>query len=255
MSVMLSALPDIPLIREGDDLGEIIYRSMQQNFSVKSHDIICVAHKIVSKAEGALIDLNSVRPSKRATQLARDLNKRPEKVEVILQESSRVIRSFKHAHAKEGVIITQHRLGFISANAGVDESNVGADGKVLLLPKDPDASAAKIGAKIETLSGCQVGVIVTDTFGRPWRVGQVNVAIGLYRVPSTRSEIGSFDAWGNPLRVTEPAFGDEIAAASGLVITKQSRTPVTLLRGLKWKPHLSVSALSLVRNPKEDMFQ
>ena len=246
---------NIPDIRPGDDLAKILGDGLEAAGGLHDLDILCVAHKIVSKAEGKVIDLDGVTPSEQALRYACELNKNPAKVEVVLRQSSRVVRSFKHPGQNEGTMICEHRLGFISANAAVDESNTEDDDTVITLPDDPDASATALGQALEARFGVGVGVVITDTFGRPWRLGQVNVAIGLYRVPAKKSEIGRNDAWGRPLSVTEPAFGDEVAAASGLVISKAAKTPLVVMRGSRWTPQSTASARDILRISKEDMFR
>ncbi|MEM6985185.1 MAG: coenzyme F420-0:L-glutamate ligase, partial [Pseudomonadota bacterium] len=165
----------------------------------------------------------------------------------------RVVRAFKRPQQHEGVMICEHRLGFISANAAVDESN-SQPGTLVTLPEDPDASATRLGEALEARFGVSLGIVVTDTFGRPWRLGQTNVAIGLYRVPATVSNAGELDAWGRPLSVTEPALADELAAASGLVVGKASKTPLVLFRGVRWNPVRHASARDILRSREEDMF-
>ena len=152
-------------------------------------------------------------------------------------------------------MICEHRLGLISANAAVDESNTGGADEVILLPKDPDASARALRDALQVRFGADIGVIITDTFGRPWRLGQVNVAIGLAGVPARINEAGGHDARGRELKVTEPAFADEVAAASGLVIGKAAQTPVVLFRGLDWPPTNEARGADLIRAQSEDMFR
>ncbi|MEM8593150.1 MAG: coenzyme F420-0:L-glutamate ligase [Pseudomonadota bacterium] len=254
-TVEISPILGIPDIRPGDDLAKIIGDCLAELGGPRDHDILCIAHKVVSKAEGNVINLATVTPSEEAKTLAKELNKNPAKVEVVLKQSIRVVRAFKRAEQNEGTLICEHRLGFISANAAVDESNAEGENTVITLPDDPDASAADIGRALEDRFGVTLGVVITDTFGRPWRLGQVNVAIGLYRVPAKTSDIGGKDAWGRPLSVTEPAFSDELAAASGLVIQKAAKTPVVLFRGVQWSPQSATSARDILRASKEDMFR
>ena len=171
-----------------------------------------------------------------------------------MRESEAVIRAFRHPDKDTGTMICRHRRGFISANAAVDESNFEEEDAVMTLPPDPDASVRALQEGLMTRFGCKMGVVMTDTFGRPWRIGQVNVAIGLAAVPATIREQGERDAWGRELTVTEAAFGDELAAASGLVMKKAAKTPIVLIRGLDWHPTKS-SGLDLLREKKEDMFK
>ena len=254
-SLNISVIKDVPDIVPGDRINNIIGDCLEKDIvKLENGDIISIAHKIFSKAEGAIINLRDVVPSQEAENYAKKLNKDPRKVEVILQESSNVIRSFRRENQNEGVMICEHRLGFISANAAVDESNVDGIESVITLPKDPDRSARELKSYIEDRFKVNVGVIITDTFGRPWRIGQVNVCIGLAGVPATIKEQGKIDAWGRELRVTEPAFSDELAAASGLVIQKSSKTPVVLFRGLIWNEEVGV-AQNILRKKQEDMFR
>lgn len=254
MTVTLTAIEDIPDIQPGDDLPAILGDCIDRAGGAQNGDILCIAHKIISKAEGNVIDLASVNPSADALDYAEKLNKDPAKVEVVLSQSARVVKSWRRPEQNEGTMICEHRLGFISANAAVDESNSDA-GTVITLPDDPDASARRLGRALEQRFGVTLGVVITDTFGRPWRLGQVNVAIGLYRVPAKTSDIGGMDAWGRRLSVTEPALSDELAAASGLVVAKAAKTPLVLIRGVTWPQQDTTSAKDILRARTEDMFR
>ncbi len=254
-SISISPINGVPDIKIGDDIAVIIADCLEKNFSkLIDGDIICVAHKIFSKAEGNIYNLNDISPSAEAELYATELNKDPRKVEIILRQSKKVIRSFKRKDQNEGVMICEHNLGFISANAAVDESNVDGDEMVITLPKDPDKSSQNLKKILQKKFGVRLGVVMTDTFGRPWRLGQVNVAIGLAGVPATKKEQGTMDAWGKELFVTEPAFADEISAASGLVIKKASKTPIVLFRGLDWDEQYSQGS-DILRKQEEDMFR
>ncbi|MBL1435222.1 MAG: coenzyme F420-0:L-glutamate ligase [Rhodobacteraceae bacterium] len=252
MGLELLPVPGIPDINPGDDIVAIIGDALAP-LGLVDGDILTSAHKIFSKAEGQVVALASVTPSQEALEYGEKLNKDPRKVEVILRESARVVKTFRHPGQNEGVMICQHRLGFISANAAVDESNTGADETVILLPKDPDASARRLRDGLEARFGVRLGVVITDTFGRPWRLGQVNVAIGLAGVPATVHEGGQNDAYGRELAVTEPAFADEIATASGLVVGKAAQTPVVRFRGLTWVTS-NDKAADILRPSKENVF-
>ncbi len=253
--ISVVSLDKFPIIKNGDKLGAIILNCINENkLELKNGDILCIAQKIVSKAEGCIYSLNDIKPSKKALKISDKLNKDPRKVEIILRESKNIIRIFKHKNQNEGVIICEHKLGFISANAAVDESNTGEIDTIITLPKNPDLSASKIGDYIYQKLNVSVGVVITDTFGRPWRLGQVNVAIGLSKVPATIDEKGKSDISGRRLKVTEPAFADEVAAASGLVIKKNSNTPVVIISGLNWRQENSNSN-DLLRKVEEDMFR
>ncbi|MEL7114484.1 MAG: coenzyme F420-0:L-glutamate ligase [Pseudomonadota bacterium] len=252
-TVTLMALSDLPDFRAGDDLSAAVGDSYAQH-GPEEGDILCVAQKVFSKVEGCIVPLASVTPSDEARDYATRLNKDPRKVEVILGQSRKVVRAFKHPHAEEGTMICQHKLGFTSANAGVDESNFEEDDAVMTLPPDPDGSAQRLAHDLSDRFGKRIGVVMTDTFGRPWRLGQVNVAIGLAGVPATVRHEGDLDAWGRPLTVTEPALADELAAAAGLVMGKAAKTPAILVRGVAWSA-TKASAQDLIRQEKEDMFQ
>ncbi|MEM7438964.1 MAG: coenzyme F420-0:L-glutamate ligase [Pseudomonadota bacterium] len=254
-AVQISAVPGVPDVRPGDDLARQLGDALAAAGGLQNGDVVCLAHKVVSKAEGNVIDLDTITPSDEAAKLAGELNKNPAKVEVVLSQSARVVRAFKRPTQNEGTLICEHRLGFISANAAVDESNAEGDNTVITLPDDPDASARRLGRALEDRFDVEIGVVITDTFGRPWRLGQVNVAIGLYRVPAKTSDVGGVDAWGRALSVTEPALSDEIAAASGLVIAKSAKTPLVLFRGLNWHAVETTSAQDILRATQEDMFR
>ena len=253
--VSLISVPGVPDIQPGDDLAQVLGDAIEASgYGLQDGDILTIAHKVFSKAEGNVIHLSDVTPSAEAQTYAKDLNKDARKVEVVLGQSARVVRAFKHAHQNEGVMICEHHLGFIAANAAVDASNTDGDDTLITLPNDPDRSARAFKAAIEARFGCQIGVVMTDTFGRPWRIGQGNVAIGLADVPATTPEQGSEDAFGHVLKVTEPALADEIAAASGLVIRKAAKTPLVLVRGLDWMAAPHAAAKDLLRSQSENVF-
>lgn len=253
--VNLQALPGIPDIHPGDDLAAALIGALRrQDISPADGDILVIAHKVISKAEGQVVALADITPSAEARELAEQVSKDPRKVEAILRESTRVVRAVKRPEQDEGTLIAEHRLGFICANAAVDESNVGAEETVILLPRDPDASARRLCERLEAAFGVRLGIVVTDTFGRPWRMGLVNVAIGLARVPARIDLVGERDAFGRELSVTMPALADELAAASGLVMGKSGKTPAVLFRGIDWQPCDS-SANELIRPQQEDLFR
>ena len=255
MSVTISAIPNVPDIAKGDDLAAITGDCLlAAGVAPEEGDILCVAQKVFSKAEGCIYPLDSIAPSPEALRYAEELGKDARKVEVVLRESSEVVRAFRHPGQAEGTMICRHRLGFISANAAVDESNLAERDAVMTLPPDPDASVAAMQDALRARFGCRIGVVMTDTFGRPWRIAQVNVAIGLAGVPATIREQGNEDAWGRVMKVTESAFADELAAASGLVVRKAAKTPIVLFRGLDWAMGES-GAKDLLRGTKEDMFK
>jgi coenzyme F420-0:L-glutamate ligase/coenzyme F420-1:gamma-L-glutamate ligase len=247
----LVALPGLPMVGEGDDVGELIAVGLAGR-GLRGGDVIVVAQKIVSKAEGRIVELARVTPSAEATRLAAEVGKDPRLVEVILGESARVVR------ARPNLIIVQHRLGFVMANAGVDQSNVAPpDGiqRVLLLPRDPDASAEAIRAKLQQQFGVEIGVIINDSFGRAWRRGTCGVAIGAAGLPSLQDLRGQPDLFGRILEVSIVGFADEIAAAASLLQGQGAEAqPVVLVRGLQWQASAG-GAEQLVRPPEEDLFR
>lgn len=239
----LAGVEGLPEVRPGDDLAELIAGHAQ----LRTGDVLVIAQKIVSKAEGRLIDLEQVTASEEAQRIAPRLIAEPDPrmVQVVLDESVRVLRS-------ERVLITETHQGFVSANAGVDHSNVGA-GLLSLLPVDPDSSAEKIREGLREKTGADVSVIVSDTFGRPWRLGIVNVALGVAGLPALIDLRGTLDDNGQPLHATVVAVADEIAASAGLVMGKTARTPVVVVRGLELSG--SGSGRDLIRPADEDLFR
>jgi coenzyme F420-0:L-glutamate ligase/coenzyme F420-1:gamma-L-glutamate ligase len=253
MVIALTPLPDIPMVRPGDDLaGLLIAACARSALAPTDGDVVVVAQKIVSKAEGRYVDLANVRPSPRAQSLAAEVDKDPRLIEVILGESRRVVRH------RPGVLIVEHRLGFIMANAGVDRSNVdpaaGAE-PVLLLPRDPDASAARLLERLTAHFRKRLGVIITDSWGRAWRRGTVGVALGAAGLPSLMDMRGRPDLFGHELRVTQTGFADEIASAASLLMGQADEArPVVLVRGLAWEAPASPAA-ALIRSAEEDLFR
>ena len=254
---MLSIIP-IALngdITAGQNLSETIVNTIKlSNLEIEDFDILVIAQKIISKSEGRMINVESINPSNEALELARIHEKDPRLIQLILNESKRIVRvSKKH-------IISQTKHGFICANAGIDQSNVSNDPKyVLLLPEDPDRSARKIRKEIFEISKKNVSVIISDTFGRPFRNGQTNVAIGISGINPLRSYIGKSDQYGRELRVTEIAIADEIASAAELVMEKALKVPVAIVRGYKYEFAQSENETKsnigiLIRNENEDLF-
>lgn len=236
-------------VRAGSRLSDIILHALYTNhIDLANGDIIVIAQKIVSKAEGRIVDLGSVRPSRRALRLAEHLHKDPRIVEIILQESNEVVKM------QNGIIITETRHGFVCANSGVDQSNLVDGNSAVLLPKDPDASARKLRAAIKNKTGKDVAVIITDTFGRPFREGQVNITVGIAGMNPIKSYIGKKDMFGRKLHVTEIAVADEVASAAELVMNKIDGVPVAVVRGLKFKKY-GASAKDLMRPKKNDLFR
>ena len=250
MTLTLTPLSGLPLIRPGDDLPEIILRSLPQSgLSLQDGDILVLAQKIVSKSEGRLVNLAAVKPSARALQLGADIEKDPRLIELVLQESSEVLRT------RPGTIIVEHRLGFVCANAGIDHSNVSGDEWVLLLPTNPDESAGCIRQALERASGAHLGVMIIDSHGRAWRQGTVGVAIGLSGMPGLVDLRGQPDLFGYTLRITTVGAADELAAAASLVMGQAAEgTPVVHVRGFPYA--LRDGSLSELLRPKNmDMFR
>lgn len=241
--VELIGVEGLPEVRPGDDLALLI----AERATLQNGDVIVVAQKVVSKAEGRLVELGSITAGEEARRIAPHLVAAPDPrmVQVILDESTRVLRS-------DRVLITETRHGFISANSGVDHSNVGA-GMLALLPVDPDASARRIREGLLQRTSAKVAVIVSDTFGRPWRLGIVNVALGVAGLPALIDLRGTNDDAGEPLHATVLAVADEIAAGAGLVMGKTGRTPAVIVRGLALEG--SGSGRDLIRPSDEDLFR
>ncbi len=232
----------LPEIREGDDLAGMIAAAVE----LRDRDVVCVAQKVVSKAEGRVVALESVEPSEEARGLAGP-DGDPRRAEVVLRESARVVRS------RPPLVIAETRHGFVCAAAGVDASNAPAPETVVLLPEDPDASAARLRAALEARTGRSVGVLVTDTFGRAWRLGIVNVAIGAAGIEVLRDLRGTYDPAGYELHSTVIALADEIAAAAELAMGKTERIPAAVVRGLRVAG--GGTGRDLVMPPEQDLFR
>ena len=242
----LRALEGLPEIRRGDDLAALIGAALvRQGIAQRAGDALIVAQKIVSKSEGRVVDLATVTPSTRAVELAAQVRKDPRFVEVVLSESVEVVR------AVPDILITRHRQGFVMANAGIDRSNVpgAGDDLVLLLPEDCDASARRLCERLTC------AIVISDSFGRPWRQGTVNVALGVAGMPALRDHRGGVDREGRVLQTTQVALADALAAAAGLVMGETTEsTPVVLARGLDFSGPLA-DGRSLIRPPDEDLFR
>jgi coenzyme F420-0:L-glutamate ligase/coenzyme F420-1:gamma-L-glutamate ligase len=227
--VELIGITGIPEIKAGDELASMIVQAAErQGTPIESGDVLVVTQKIVSKAEGRVVDLKDVSPSSRAQEIARESRRDSRLVELVLRESRSIVRM----DAARGVIITETMHGFVCANAGIDASNVPGEDMVTLLPEDPDASARRIGERVQ-LDGDVTGlaVIVSDTFGRAWREGQVNFAVGVWGISPLRDYAGTVDSQGKVLRVTRIAIADELASAAELVEAKSDGVPVAIVRG------------------------
>jgi coenzyme F420-0:L-glutamate ligase/coenzyme F420-1:gamma-L-glutamate ligase len=244
----LIGLEGVGEVRAGDSVGSLIHDACsRQAVSLLDDDVLVVAHKIVSKAEGRMVSLDGVQPSARAIELARVLDKEPALVEVILRESRGIVRTGGRA------LIVETHHGFICANAGVDQSNVGLN-QVALLPKDPDRSAREVRREIQRLTGKNPSVIISDSFGRPWRIGTVDVAIGISGLKPIKDERGMKDHHGYLLKAAVAAIADEIAAASELVMGKRDGVPVVIVRGCEIEKEEG-SARELLRPEAEDLFR
>lgn len=251
--IVLTAVPNIPHIQKGDDLVQTILTGLQSlNINLQDGDILTVAQKIVSKSEGRKVLLSNVSPSERALQVGAEIDKDPRLVELILQESDEISRM------RKGVLIVRHKLGFTSANAGIDRSNIKQpddDEVVLLLPEDPDDSAERLRQTVRARLGVDVGVVITDSHGRPFRMGQTGVAIGVAGIPALWDRRGDIDLFGYVLKVTEIAVADEIAAAADLLMGPGAEgIPVVLLRGLRYA-HPNGKATDLVRPKEQDLYR
>lgn len=245
MKMELRGVEGLPEIHPGDDLAALI---VERAAPVRGGDVVVVAQKVVSKAEGRLRDLSEVTASDRARSLALALNADPRLVQVILDESVRVVRD-------DRVLIVETRHGYVCANAGVDRSNVPGDDTVSLLPLDCDASAQALRQRIAAVSGARVGVVVSDTFGRPWRMGLMNVALGVAGLPALIDYRGHPDDFGVPLQATLVAMADELAAAAELIMGKTRRVPVVIVHGLGIFEGVSGSGRELVRPAEMDLFR
>lgn len=252
-SLLITAVPNIPDVHPGDDVVELILAALgAADLSLQAGDVLAIAQKIISKAEGRLVRLAGVTPSEQAVEVAAQTDKDPRLVELILQESDEISR------LKLGVLVVRHRLGFTSANAGIDRSNVGADEDgewVLLLPQDPDGSAQRIRQAVRDHLGIDIGVIITDSHGRPFRLGAVGVAIGVAGIPALWDRRGEQDRYGYTLQHTDVGVADEIAAAAGLLMGQAGEgLPVVLLRGLRLPSH-DGKATDLVRPKEQDLYR
>ena len=246
--IEIIGVPGIREVDHGDDVGALVISALRSSgIEIASGDVLVVAQKVVSKAEGRLVRLESIEPGDRALEWAKAYDKDPRVVEVVLRESKRIVRM------ERGILISETEHGFICANAGVDTSNV-ADGTVTLLPKDPDASARLIRSSLEDVFGVRIAVIISDTFGRPWREGLVNVALGVSGMASLIDYRGQVDSHGNALRVTVIAVADELASAAELVMKKSAGVPVVIIRGYDFRS-TDGSGRELIRVPELDLFR
>jgi coenzyme F420-0:L-glutamate ligase/coenzyme F420-1:gamma-L-glutamate ligase len=242
--VVLTGVTGLPEVDVGADLAGLVAEAAE----VLDGDVVVVTSKVVSKAEGATVELADVRASTFAVDFAVRWDKDPRVIEVVLQQARRIVRMVGP------VLITETHHGFVCANSGVDQSSSGAAGRVVLLPEDPDASARRIGARFGEL-GAQVAVIVSDTFGRPWREGQTDVAIGIAGIAPMRSYVGEVDPHGHEFRVQELCVVDELAAAAELVKGNTSRVPAAIVRGYEWERDDTATMATVLREASKDLFR
>jgi coenzyme F420-0:L-glutamate ligase/coenzyme F420-1:gamma-L-glutamate ligase len=254
MTLTLTPLREIPLIRPGDDLGGIVLQALERtDIRLQDGDILVFAQKVISKAEGRIVDLRTVTPSPRARELATVTEKDPRMVELVLCESSQVLR------AQPGVLIVEHKAGFVCANAGIDHSNLGAGDDpeqwVLLLPEDSDVSAHNLRKQLEKVSGVGLGILIIDSHGRAWRQGTVGISIGFSGLPGLVDLRGQPDLFDYTLRITQVGAGDELAAAASLVMGQAAEgTPVIHVRGFPY-PLRDGALKELIRPKEQDLFR
>lgn len=245
----LIPIPFADEIRPGDSIADKLLESLRrQRFNLLPGDILVVKHKIISKSEGRLVDLSTVQPTAESVDWARQVNLDARVIELALQESRSVIRR------KNGVLITETRHGFLCANSGIDVSNVDGGGHALLLPEDPDRSARRLRSALKKRLGQDIPVIITDSFGRPWREGLTEFAIGVAGMKSLRDDRGRRDPHGYKLKASVEAVADELSCAAGLVCGKLSRTPACIVRGFRYEAGAG-SVRDLLRCPATDLFR
>ncbi len=250
-TVKVIAVEGMPLIQKDDNIGQLISKAIQkQGMIIQENDIVVVTHVAVSKSEGNVVNLDDMKPSPLALEIAQKVGKNPALVEVILRETKEIVRIGPSS------IITETKHGIISANAGVDRSNVKGDQNVALLPKDPDASAQRIRAEIKIQTGRNVAVIVSDTHGRPFRLGEINVAIGVAGFKPIRDRRGEKDLFGYMLRIKQTNIADELASAAELVIGQANEgIPAAIIRGYRYQVLEGTSARELTRPKEKDIFR
>jgi coenzyme F420-0:L-glutamate ligase / coenzyme F420-1:gamma-L-glutamate ligase len=247
-SIEIIPVDGIPEVSEDQDVGQLILDACKKNrIALKNGDAIVVTHKIISKAEGRVIELSEVNPSSFARKSGKHIGKDPRQVEVILSESRRLVKMVK------GLIIAETQQGFICANAGTDQSNVDL-GKIVLLPSNSDESARKIREKISQILKIDIAVIISDTFGRPWREGQIDVAIGISGIDPFVDYRGKTDQYGYNLKATVICIADELASAAELCMNKLDRVPVAIIRGYPFS-RKEISAKAIARKPARDLFR
>ncbi len=250
-TVRIVAVEKLPLFQKGDNIGQFIVEAAEkQGNPIQEGDVVVVTHVAVSKAEGSIVNLDEVVPSERAVEIAAKVGKEPAMVEVILRETKEIVRMGPNS------LITETKSGIISANAGLDRSNVNGDRSVALLPVDPDASARNIRQEIKRITGCSVAVIISDTHGRPLRMGEINVAIGVAGIKPIRDRRGEKDLFGYVLNVKQTCIADELASAAELVMGQANEgIPVAIIRGYMYQAAEDVSVQNLTRPKEKDMFR
>jgi coenzyme F420-0:L-glutamate ligase/coenzyme F420-1:gamma-L-glutamate ligase len=250
-AIQVIAIENLPLIAKGDNVAKLIYSATKrQKTPIQEKDVIVITHVAVSKAEGNVVNLDEVSPSERAKEIALKVGKEPALVEVILRETKEITRMSPNS------LITETKNGIVCANAGVDKSNVQGERNVVLLPKNPDASAQKIRREIRRLTGCDLAVIISDTHGRPLRMGEINVAIGVAGIKPIRDRRGEKDLFGYVLRIKQTAIADELASAAELVIGQASEgIPAAIIRGINYQTAENASAKELTRPKETDLFR
>jgi coenzyme F420-0:L-glutamate ligase/coenzyme F420-1:gamma-L-glutamate ligase len=249
--VQVIAVEGLPLIRKGDNLAQLICSAAEkQHTLIQNGDVLVATHVAVSKAEGNIVNLDKIVPSKKANEIAKKTGKDPALVEVVLRESKDIVRM------RDSVLITESRQGFICANSGVDRSNVEGERNVAPLPRDPDLSAKRIRQEMKKLTDCDVAVIVSDTHGRPFRMGEVNVAVGVSGLKPIRDRRGEKDLFGYVLRIKQTAIADELASAAELVIGQANEgIPVAIIRGYNYPKSDTAKATELVRSREKNLFR
>ena len=248
-SLTLTAIEGIPMIMPGDDLADLIAHALERmDLRLRDGDILSICQKVVSKAEGRLVNLSDIEPSPLARKFAERWDKDPRAVELVLRQTSRVVRM------DNAVLIVETGPGWVCANAGIDESNSLEDNRAILLPEDPDASASKIRRDLKRMTGVDIAVLVTDTFGRPWRDGLTEVCLGIAGLDPMLDLRGTTDLGGRELHHTVIAIADELACAAGLLMPKAGATPAVLIRGYHFKPG-DGSAKALIRPAASDLFR
>jgi coenzyme F420-0:L-glutamate ligase/coenzyme F420-1:gamma-L-glutamate ligase len=250
-AIKIIAVEKLPLIKPGDNLAELISNaSEKQGTPLQENDVVVVTHVVASKAEGNIINLDEVTPSEKAKEIAQQTNKDPALVEVILRETKEIVRLSQNS------IITETKSGIVCANAGVDRSNVSGDRNVVPLPKKPNTSAQNIRREIKRLTGVNVAVIISDTHGRPLRLGEINVAVGVAGIKPIRDRRGEKDLFGYVLRIKQTAIADELASAAELVIGQANEgIPVAIIRGYTYQTTEGASTTELIRAKEKDLFR